>query len=215
MACEIGIPSFEEVQNILSSLNAEVIRLLRKHSTTKRPYTPDYAAFSEEVAALIDPILRYADSEFHAGNVADATAGMIALRIIARIKWETQKEWQRHAKFKGPEHPKSTRAFTSYKLLMHFFGHAAGPESSVRSLIDLEYQLEHENDPDKQNKLKEKCEEKFKNTGSYSYLRAKEHLNRGEVRDALAVCEEGILNFPQLTQLYELRANRLLKNSPG
>lgn len=199
------IPSYDKVQEVLKSLRLSVKVLLRKHSSKKPPFTPNYFGFHQDMDELLEPIYAYFDNEFHKGNVTDATLDA-AMRIVAALKWDIENEYKTSVQKRGPDHSKSVNFYCAFKLLTHWFGYAEIGRQRIRAMFDLTYQAERTEDPAKRRKLLSEMENIFSDSATACYIKSIEYFKTGNLEGALVECNEGISRCPDATNLYSLRA---------
>ena len=196
-------PTLETVQSTLENLRPKIVSLLDSHIGLEPPYTPDYYGFLEKMAIMVDPIERFFDAAFHAG---ETDFGVLAtfIRTIAALKWDVQKSWAEATHKHGPNHQDAIRNYCRYKLLFKWFGHIEKDKAKMLALFDLEYQLSQETDAAQRAQIEKKLTDIYKGTSTSEFFLAKSEYNAGNLTDALRHCEEAIIRFPGNTPVYSL-----------
>ena len=85
----------ESVYAIAETLPNQVQPLLERFSSTLPPFTPNYVGFIEHLAAILKPVLEYADAEFHQGTYDEVQVAKLAYRKLAELKWNIGQRWRR------------------------------------------------------------------------------------------------------------------------
>lgn len=200
-----NVPSRDEIARSMNQLPSKLEHLLEECVGTAPYFVPDYVTFKLKAAELVKLFSKYSDAMFHAGSYSDAWRA--AVRVFAAKKME----YERLLSGKSEQDLQSGDAeaidvFMRFKLLFGFFGYTEQEyPGNMNQLVDLEYRLENERDPDKREELLEEFSKIVEKSSTGLCTQALLALNDGDLDRAATLCEQAIEKFPDNTIAYKLK----------
>jgi len=188
----------------MDQLPSKLEHLLEECVGTAPHFVPDYVTFKLKAAELLKPFLKYSDAMFHAGSYSDAW--WAAERLFSAKKMEYERLLRKSRQQLQSGDAKAIDTFMRFKLLVSFFGYTEQEyPDNMNHLVDLEYRLENEKDPDKRQELLEWISKIVEKSSTGLCAQALLALNDGDLDRALTLCEQAIKKFPENTIAYKLK----------